>query len=258
MLMKAYVINLDAVPERWEHMQRAFGGTPFSVVRVSAVSGRELRLPIPEFDEEKFRRRHGRFTNIFEVACYLSHIKAMKAFLESGESHAMICEDDLYPKQGLGNLVQTLLKHQDGWNMVRLAGLKLGKPLRVADLGGGYSFTVPFHRFKGTGAYLIDRKGADALVRGLMPMWLPYDHALDREWVYGLRIASVSPFPISQTEEEFDSDIQGNAQQRLSKSIRWRWTYPYQIQNEVSRWVARGTQASLLFVKTRYGNPRPL
>ena len=75
--MKAYVINLDAVPERWEHMQRAFEGTPFSVVRVPAVSGREMQLPIPEFDEGKFRRRHGRLTNIFEVACYLSHIKAM-------------------------------------------------------------------------------------------------------------------------------------------------------------------------------------
>jgi glycosyl transferase family 25 len=190
------------------------------------------------------------------VACYLSHIKAMKAFLDSGESHAMICEDDLYPKQGLSELVRDLLEYQDGWNMVRLAGLKLGKPLHIADLGGGYALTIPFHRFKGTGAYLIDRKGAAALVRSLIPMWLPYDHALDREWVHGLRIASVAPFPISQTEEEFDSDIQGNAQQRLSKSIRWRLTYPYQIQNEVSRWVARSIQAFFLFVKVRCGKPR--
>ncbi len=255
--MKAYVINLDSVPERWEHMQRSFEGTSFELERVPAVSGKELHLPISEFDEEKFRRRHGRLTNIFEVACYLSHIKAMKAFLTSAESHAMICEDDLYPKQGLDDLVQTLVKHQDCWNMVRLAGLKLGKPLRIADLGGGYTLTVPFHRFKGTGAYLIDRKGADALVRGLIPMWLPYDHALDREWVCGLRIASVAPFPISQTEEEFDSDIQGNAQQRLSKSIRWRWTYPYQIKNEISRWIARGIQASVLFLKVRCGSSGP-
>jgi glycosyl transferase family 25 len=146
----------------------------------------------------------------------------------------------------LDDLVQTLLKNQKGWNMVRLAGLKLGKPLKIADLGGGYTLTVTFHRFKGTGAYMIDRFGAQALVDGLIPMWLPYDHALDREWVYGLKIASVAPFPISQTEEEFDSDIQGNAQRRLTKSIRWRWTYPYQIQNEISRWVARSIQALLL------------
>ena len=244
--MKAYVINLDSAPDRWEHMLRAFESTSFFLMRIPAVSGKELKLPIPEFDEEKFRRRHGRLTNIFEVACYLSHIKAMKAFLDSGESHAMICEDDLYPRSELGDLVQTLLKHQEGWNMVRLAGLKLGKPLRIADLGGGYTLTMPFHRFKGTGAYLIDRKGAQALVHGLLPMCLPYDHALDREWVYGMRVASVAPFPISQTEEEFDSDIQGNAQRRLPKSVRWRWTYPYQIRNEISRWVARFIQTLLL------------
>lgn len=255
--MKAYVINLDAVPERWEHMQRAFAGNSLELVRVPAVSGKELQLPLPEFDEEKFRRRHGRLTNIFEVACYLSHIKAMRAFLESGESHAMICEDDLCPKAGLDRLLENLSKYQDSWNMVRLSGLKLGKPLRIADLGGGYALSLPFHRFKGTGAYLIDRKAAEALVRGLLPMWLPYDHALDREWAHGFTVASVAPFPISQTEEEFASDIQGDAKRHLPGSVRWRWTYPYQIRNELSRWTSRSIRASLLFLKIRCGISRP-
>lgn len=237
--MKAYVINLDTAPERWEHMRRALEGTSLKLVRVPAVSGRELALPIPEFDEEKFRRRHGRKTNVFEVACYLSHVKAMRAFLESGESHAMICEDDLHPRSGLDAVLARLLGKATLWDMVRLAGLKLGDPIRIADLGGGFALTVPLHRFKGTGAYLVNRKAARALVDGLLPMWLPYDHALDREWVHGFRVASVAPFPISQTEEEFDSDIQGNAQQRLSKSVRWRWTYPYQIGNELCRWISR-------------------
>lgn len=253
--MKAYVINLDSVPERWEHMRLAFEGTLFELERVPAVSGKDLRLPIPEFDEEKFRRRHGRLTNIFEVACYLSHIKAMRAFLDSGESHAMICEDDLHPLPGLAVVVESLLKRRESWNMVRLAGLKLGKPLRIAPLGEGYSLSIPFHRFKGTGAYLIDRKAAGELVNGLLPIWLPFDHALDREWAYGFAIASVAPFPISQTEEEFDSDIQGNAQRRLPDAIRWRWTYPYQIRNELSRWITRAIR--VLSLAAAWRNFRP-
>ncbi len=247
--MKAYVINLDSAPDRWEHMLRAFESTSFSLVRIPAVSGKELKLPIPEFDEEKFRRRHGRLTNIFEVACYLSHIKAMKAFLDSGESHAMICEDDLYPTKDTTRVIGRLMETTRFWNMARLAGLKLGKPLKVSSLGHGYSLTVPMHRFKGTGAYIVDRKAAKALSEGLLPMWLPYDHALDREWVYNFKVVSVAPFPISQTEEEFVSDIQGNAQRRLPSALRWRTTYPYQIQNELARWIVRGVSAVRLKLK---------
>jgi len=248
--MKAYVINLETATERWTHMERAFHGSALELVRVPAVVGRELTLPLPEFDEEKFRRRHGRKTNIFEVACYLSHVKAMKAFLETPDSHALICEDDLYPRPGLEGVVASLMTFAEDWNMVRLAGLKLGKPLRIADLGGGHALTIPFHRFKGTGAYLIDRKAAKALVRGLLPMWLPYDHALDREWIHGFTVASVAPFPISQTEEEFASGIQCNAQRHLPVSVRWRWTYPYQIVNEFSRWITRAGRAISLKSRT--------
>jgi len=241
--MKAYVINLDSATERWEHMRRVFQGMPFDLERVSAVSGKKLRLPVPEFDESKFRRRHGRGTNIFEVACYLSHIKAMKAFLSSGESHAMICEDDLHPGPDVPEVVGELMRIGSCWNLARLAGLKLGKPFRVAPLGEGYELTVPLQRFKGTGAYLIDRQAAAALTSGLLPMWLPYDHALDREWVYGCSVVSVAPFPISQTEEVFSSAIQGNAQSRLSSALRWRTTYPYQIKNEIARWFRRRIHA---------------
>jgi len=239
--MKAYVINLDSVPERWEHMQRAFAETPFSVVRVSAVSGRELKLPIPEFDEEKFRRRHGRLTNIFEVACYLSHIKAMKAFLDSDESHAIICEDDLYPTKDTTRVIGRLMESAHFWNIARITGLSPGTPWKVASLGDGYDLNVQMGRLKGCGAYIVDRKAAASLVKQLLPMWLPWDHAADREWPFGLKAVSVSPFPISQTEEKFTSAIQGNSQPRISSKERWRSTYPYQIVNEISRWVSRGS-----------------
>ena len=135
--MNAYVINLDSAPERWAHMQKAFEGTPLRLQRISAVSGKALTLPMPEFDEEKFRRCHGRGTNIFEIACYLSHIKALGVFLESGESHAMIFEDDLYPKPGFVTVMERLMKTSRFWNIARLSGLKAGKSIEVASLHGG-------------------------------------------------------------------------------------------------------------------------
>jgi glycosyl transferase family 25 len=163
----------------------------------------------------------------------------MKAFLETGDAHALILEDDLHPKPGFETVLSSLLNLTSQWDMVRLAGLKLGNPACIAELSSGYSLTIPLHRFKGTGAYLLNRKAAKTLVQGLLPMWLPYDHALDREWTHGFRVASVAPFPISQTEEGFVSDIQSNAKRHLSPAIRWCWTYPYQVRNELSRWLVR-------------------
>lgn len=254
--MRAYVINLDSATERWNHMQRAFEGTPFRLERVPAVPGKELRLPMPEFDEEKFHRRHGRHTNIFEVACYLSHIKAMRAFLESGESHAMICEDDLHPAKGAERVIERLMQTSRFWNIARVTGLSRGTPWKVVSLCNGYSLNVQVGRLKGCGAYIVDRKAAAALVKGLLPMWLPWDHAADREWPFGLTAVSVSPFPISQTEEAFASTIQKNSQPRFSSKERWRSTYPYQIANEISRWIHRGARA--FYLKTRFLLAPPL
>ena len=248
--MKAFVINLESAPERWVHMQQAFGGTPFQVERVTAISGKRLELPIPEFNEEGFRAMHGRGVNIYEVACYLSHIKAIKAFLGTSESHALICEDDLNPKSGIANLMASLMRTSFAWNIARLTGLSKGTPIKVASLTKDYALNVQMGRLKGCGAYILDRKAAEAFVKGLLPMWLPWDHAADREWPLGLKAVSVSPFPISQTEEQFVSTIQGNSQPRLSSQERWRTTYPYQIRNECARWILRGGYA--LSLKLRF------
>ena len=162
----------------------------------------------------------------------------------------MICEDDLHPKADAGILLEHLMKTSSGWNIARLSGLSPGTPWKVADLAAGYSLNVQMGRLKGCGAYIIDRKAAQACLTGLLPMWLPWDHAADREWPLGLKAVSVSPFPISQTEEVFTSAIQGNSQPRLPSKERWRTTYPYQIRNECARWFHRGLQA--LGLKLRY------
>ena len=253
--MKAYVINLDSATERWEHMKRAFIGTGLELVRIPAVSGKDLKLPMPEFNEDRFRRCHGRFTNIFEVACYLSHIKAIKAFLTSGESHAMICEDDLHPREGAAQAIEQLMRTRGYWNIARLSGLSAGAPWKIASLGNGYSLNIQMGRLKGCGAYILDRKAAEELVMGLLPMWLPWDHAADREWSFGLHAVSVAPFPISQTEEVFTSAIQGNSQAKYPSSERWRFTYPYQIRNEISRWAHRGGRFLYLKSCFRWRSP---
>jgi hypothetical protein len=86
-------------------------------------------------------------------------------------------------------------------------------------LGRGYDLCVNFARLKGAGAYVLDRRAARAFATGLLPMWLPFDHAIDREWAFGLRAAYVQPFPISQVEKRFRSSIQSGPSRRLSLRV---------------------------------------
>ena len=71
-------------------------------------------------------------------------------------------------------------------------------------------------------------------------MRLPYDHAFDREWFLGLRAAYITPFPASQVESPFLSSVQPGIYLRLSRTPRTLMTYPYQVCNEIMRWLFRG------------------
>lgn len=243
------MINLDAAKERWEHIETEFAQTGLELCRVPAVDGKGIALPHPDFWEGKFRRWHGRETNPFEIACYWSHVKALKAFAETGEPHAMICEDDIVPGPDLDAVLDAALSYARCWNVLRLTGLSTGSFVKVAKLHAEYSLCVHTQRLKGAGAYVVDRKAAKAFAAGLLPMKLPYDHAVDREWVFGLTAAAVTPFPISQTGAEFRTQIQQFSQPKLSKTERWAETYPFQVRNEVSRFLAR--HAWLAYLKLR-------
>jgi glycosyl transferase, family 25 len=100
----------------------------------------------------------------------------------------------------------------------------------------------------------VDRRAAKAFVECLLPMWLPFDHAVDREWNFGLSAACILPFPASQTDHDFPSSIQKGKVRKLSTWRRCLTTYPYQAFNEVCRWVFRSIQ----YWRLRFGTVPPL
>ena len=238
--MLAHVINLDSATTRWRHMIAAFQATEMRLVRVDAVDGNSMELSRDQLDCAGYRRRHGREINIFEVACYLSHLKALAAFLnDTRDEHTLILEDDVAPASDLDLVVREALKFSDRWSVLRLSGLSRGRPLEVKRLSVERSLHVNMARVKGAGAYIINRTAARCFVDRLLPMTVPYDHAMDREWFWGLKAACVLPFPISQTDRRFRSSIQHNSQPKLGEARRLRTTYPYQAFNEMSRYIFR-------------------
>ena len=237
--MQAFIINLETAADRWDAIARRFERTRISVVRVPAVNGNALELPIPDFHEKQFRLLHGRATNPREIGCYLSHVAAMRAFLETDDAHGLICEDDITPGPEFDDAIESALIHARHWNVLRLTGLGAGNPLTIRKLAGGFRLCISLGRVKGAGAYVVDRAAATAFVDRLLPMWLPFDHAVDREWHFGLKAAYILPFPCSQTEAGFRSSIQTGKTGKTRSRGRWLTTYPYQAGNEMTRWLFR-------------------
>ncbi len=238
--MQIFIINLDRATDRWEFIQKAFADSKYPINRISAIDGNMLELPIDDYSESRYLWLHGRPTNPRHVGCYLSHVNAMKAFLETDDEFALIAEDDLILQPNFEEAIEEALTHSKKWNLLRLSGLSAGKPVKIAQLANDYSLNISFGRMKGTGSYIVDRKAAKAFVKHLLPMRLPIDHAMDREWFCGLKSLAVLPFPASQVDSGFKSGIQVGKSLKLPAARRWVTTYPYQIINELSRYLFRG------------------
>jgi glycosyl transferase, family 25 len=238
--MRAFIINLDTAPDRWSFVQHSFASSQLELCRVPAVDAKLLTFPHRDYSEQLYRWFHGRTPNPRELACYLSHLKAVESFLAGNESHAVIAEDDIVLRPDFDSALQGALRYSRIWNILRLTGLSSGYPVPIAKVYRQYSLCINLARLKGAGAYVIDRRAARALLAHLRPMRLPYDHAIDREWLWGLRAATIQPFPVSQTESDLLSSVQPGTYPKLSRRHRFLGTYPYQALNELSRWHFRG------------------
>lgn len=255
--MRAHIINLDAATDRWAFIQNSFAQSQLVLCRVPAIDGQSLIFPHRDCSERLYRWFHGRVRNPRELACYLSHLKAIGAFLATGESHGIIGEDDIVLRPDLDAVVEAALRHAADWNILRLTGLSSGHPIRIIRIDRDHTLCVNLGRLKGSGAYLIDRTAARAFLARLLPMRVPFDHAIDREWCLGLRAGYVLPFPVSQTESDFLSSVQPGIYPRLSRIRRCLTTYPYQACNEVARWFFRGSYSvrwRLATIARRRGN----
>jgi glycosyl transferase family 25 len=194
--------------------------------RVDAFDGRALgELSPRNFDESAYRRMWGKRRHANEVGCYLSHVAAMRAFLTSTDDFALILEDGALLPDDLPGLLQELLEICDRWDVVKLDSRHWGMPVTTRSLGSGRRLVAYTQRSTGAAAYVLSRKAAQSYVRKLLPMKVPYDHAFDQMWRFGLRMRGVLPTPI--TTGGFPSDIGYDGKDGSQLFLYRRLTSPF-------------------------------
>ncbi len=196
----SYVINLDRSPERYSEISTLLDNQDIPHERVCAIDGKLQTFTKEEIDEIGYERNHGKKPTTGETACYLSHIKSIKKFIQSPYEYALILEDDMTFGDGFKDLIERTIKIHDHWDVVRLFAFHWGLPVRQRNLGNGYKMSYNFFRSTSAGAYLINRKAAVNYVEKLLPIIVPYDHEFTKSWKYNIRIFSLYPSPCRNTD----------------------------------------------------------
>jgi glycosyl transferase family 25 len=236
--VRAYVINLARAPDRWAVMERRLDAARLPYVRVEAVDGRTIQLPIPEFDEWTHRLMTGRRPIPAEIGCYLSHLRAIDAFLATEDGHALILEDDALFDPSIVDAIAAAIEQEHLWDVLRLSTVGRDRAFRVLGLGDGRSLGVNLTRCKGAGAYVLNRRAAVAFRRFLVPMRLAYDIAFDLEYFHALRAVAVVPYPVVQNRD-VPSQIQIGIESYKLPHWRYLTVFPYRAVVEVARVVMR-------------------
>lgn len=250
--LAVYLINMDGAEARLAAMRDRLAAVGLPFQRIAGVDGRLIAFPIPDFSACGYRLLHGRRTTPPEVGCYLSHIAATRAFLDSRADLALILEDDVAFSDGFVDTLDRAACQSAGmWNILRLSSVNHGRKFPVRDLGNGHALALALTREKGAGAYVIDRAAAHWFVTRLLPMRLAWDIAFDLEYLAGLRACFVEPMPADQVT---GAPTQIQAGLSVYKLPLWRYftVLPYRSYLEITRLVMRGGR--LLAAKLRGGS----
>ena len=100
--MKAYLINLDERRDRLEYAERQLSAVNMEYVRVSAIKA-----------TENFSNQYPYVTPSV-AAIWLSHLSALREFLETDEAHALVLEDDFQIECSKKKFHSVLLEHEYG------------------------------------------------------------------------------------------------------------------------------------------------
>jgi glycosyl transferase, family 25 len=169
--MKIYCINLDRHPLRMERMQRCLQGLAFE--RIPAVDGKTLGGP-----ECRDMSRPMGADNItrYELACVRSHRVAWSRFLAGGEPYCCVLEDDVFLSPDFPKFVSDsswiparcdLVKIETDCEKVMLSRTMVGALDR--------KLTELHSLHKGTGAYILSRRGAEMLLAKTLRPGRPLD-----------------------------------------------------------------------------------
>lgn len=192
-----YVINLAKSVERFSQVSTSLKQAGLGFERVEAIDAGLISREdlLGKYDAKKNRRGYFAPLSDSEMACFLSHRRAWRHFLDSGtKASALFLEDDA-ELVGPAEVVRSLLRClalEPAPLLIKFYRLRPG----IFAPSAGFSrhrITFPLVPPLGAVAQAMNRPAAAALLHATESQFEPVDVAIQRWWDMGIRVAQVTP-----------------------------------------------------------------
>ena len=188
-LLNTYVINLERSIDRWQYIHKHLSDLGIVHQRVDAIDAQLNTLEKSGYDVVRNKNEYFAPLKNTEIACYLSHIKALKQFLnDSSVEYALVLEDDvelLETPLGIFALCNWL-----GCNNAGVVKLYSKRKVFGSTLGhlSNTAIIKPCRIPLGFQAQLWNRLAAEEFINKSESFYQPIDVELQFAWRYGFSI----------------------------------------------------------------------
>ena len=150
---------------------------------IEAVAGQNLsERERADYDRKKRSKFFARELTDNEIACIVSHRKALQTFLESDADYGVILEDDTELRPHFITAIQEATEHWHGWEVAKLytnegSLYPLMKPedAAAARANAGVEAVLPRKIMWNAMGFLYSHSGAQKVLDGMQHFWRPAD-----------------------------------------------------------------------------------
>jgi glycosyl transferase family 25 len=170
-----------------------------------------------------------------EIGCYLSHLDAWRRISDVTEAGGFVFEDDFAATAALPEVLRLLSDDTVGdWDMVKLFAFDPEpKTFAARPLGPSHRLLIPYRVPTCLIGYGLTRAGAARLAGRALPFFRPVDEDQKFFWETGLRVAMVTPPPVTVGDQQAATGTIGRARRAASKgglpallrAVRYQWSY---------------------------------
>lgn len=206
----SYIINLNRSKQKLHFVLPKVRALGFPLTRIQAIDGNTLTWhDITEHVDLITWEKIGDLPNKGTIGCYLSHLKAWKTFLKSNYQFALIFEDDVaFNPATLKSVLRQLRNHSEQWDIVGFNLSHSFPALNLFRVDDRHHVVIYLTHIVNAGAYLINKKAAQHLIRLALLMKQPVDEYFTRGWELDLKFLGVEPRLVIQAKARLPSDIE--------------------------------------------------
>ena len=175
--IKSYVINLEKYKNKYDLSIKRLSKLNLNIDRFNAISITDLNnkkvqklvYPSVEYTIKYGRFSHNNIGSYGAIGCYLSHISLWKQLLKSNDEMYLIFEDDVNINNTISefdNKLNEYLTHvyKEDWDIIFLGYIFLNNKIEFTY------FNQVNDIIFGLQAYIINKKGAQKLLKSALPI----------------------------------------------------------------------------------------